>query len=101
MGERWHVDETYLKVAGNWRYLYRAIDQFGQVVDVLLSSKRDADAARRFLTKAISGIQSEPAEVVTDRARAHLGVLDELLPAGLHDVAQYANNRLFAMNHGA
>ncbi len=48
MGERWHVDETYLKVAGNWRYLYRAIDQFGQVVDVLVSSKRDADAARRF-----------------------------------------------------
>ena len=99
VGDRWHVDETYLKVAGNWRYLYRAIDQFGQVVDVLLSNRRDADAARRFLTKAISGIQSEPTEVVTDRARAYLGVLDELLPAALHDLEQYANNLLEA-DHG-
>ncbi len=55
--------------------------------------------ARRFLTKAISGIQSEPAEVVTDRARAYLGVLEELLPAALHDVEQYANNPLEA-DHG-
>src|SRR5438552_13331929 len=42
IGDRWHVDETYLRVAGTWRYLFRAIDQFGQVVDVLLSGRRDA-----------------------------------------------------------
>ncbi len=46
VGDRWHVDETYVKVGGSWRYLYRAIDQFGQVVDVLLSTERDARAAR-------------------------------------------------------
>jgi transposase-like protein len=99
VGGRWHVDETYLKVGGSWRYLYRAIDQFGQVIDVLLSTERDARAARRFLTKAITTTQTEPAEVVTDRARAYFGVLDKLLPGALHDVEQYANNVLEA-DHG-
>ena len=99
VGDRWHVDETYLKVSGCWRYLYRAVDQFGQVVDVLLSSQRDARAARRFFTRAMAGTQSEPAEVVTDRARAYLGVLNELLPAARHDVERYANNVVEA-DHG-
>jgi transposase, IS6 family len=52
VGDRWHVDETYVKVAGVWRYLYRAIDQFGQVIDVLVSPRRDARAARRFFATA-------------------------------------------------
>jgi IS6 family transposase len=47
-GDRWFVDETYVKVAGQWRYLYRAVDQFGQVIDVFLSERRDTSAARRF-----------------------------------------------------
>ena len=47
-GDRWHVDETYVRVAGVWRYLYRAVDQFGQVIDVMLSERRDTLAARRF-----------------------------------------------------
>src|SRR2546421_9819730 len=47
-GDRWHVDETYVKVNGLWRYVYRAIDQHGQVIDVLVSARRDADAARPF-----------------------------------------------------
>ena len=46
VGDRWQVDETYLKVAGQWRYVYRAIDQFGQVIDVFVSPRRDAKAAR-------------------------------------------------------
>jgi transposase-like protein len=48
IGDRWHVDEAYLKVGGTWRYLFRAIDRFGQVIDVYLSPLRDANAARRF-----------------------------------------------------
>jgi hypothetical protein len=87
------VDETYVKVCGNWRYLYRAIDQFGQVVDVRLSTKRDAGAARRFFMKAMASTDTEPTEVVTDRTQAYLGILDELLPAAFHDVEQYANKR--------
>jgi transposase-like protein len=53
VGDRWQVDETYVKVAGRWRYVYRAIDQFGQVIDVLVSRCRDANAARRFFEQAL------------------------------------------------
>jgi transposase-like protein len=51
--DRWFVDETYVKVAGRWAYLYRAIDQFGPVIDVLMSEKRDLTATRRFFTRAL------------------------------------------------
>jgi len=51
VGDRWFVDETYVKVAGRWRYVYRAIDQFGQVIDVFVSPRRDVKAARRFLSR--------------------------------------------------
>ena len=98
VGDRWHVDETYLKVAGTWRTC-TGPSTSSAVVDVLLSTKRDAQAARRFFTKAMAGTQTEPAEVVTDRAPAYLGVLDELLPAALHEVDQYANNKVEA-DHG-
>jgi hypothetical protein len=53
-GDRWFVDETYVKVAGRWTYLYRAIDQHGQVIDVLISERRDGAVARAFFTRAIS-----------------------------------------------
>jgi IS6 family transposase len=52
-GDRWFVDETYVKVNGVWRYVYRAVDQHGQVIDVLFSTHRDAAAARRFFTRAL------------------------------------------------
>jgi transposase-like protein len=99
VGERWHVDETYVRVAGRWRYLYRAIDQFGQVIDVYLSLRRDADAARRFFTSAVEHTQTEPTEVVTDRAPLYPSVLDEVLPGALHNVEQYANN-VIECDHG-
>jgi transposase-like protein len=99
VGDRWHVDETYLKVGGTWRYLFRAIDQFGQVIDVFLSPRRDAKAARRFFEGAIGRTRIWPVEVTTDRYRAYPRVLDELLPAAFHDTEAHANNRLEA-DHG-
>ena len=65
-GGGWFADETYVKVAGRWTYLYRAIDQHGQVIDVLLSVRRDPAAARRFFTRALRA-GTIPAEVTTDR----------------------------------
>ncbi len=97
-GDRWFVDETYLKVAGRWRYLYRAVDQFGQVIDVRLSDQRDLAAARRFFTSALLSAR-RPREVTTDRAAAYARVLDELLPAACHVVEQYANNPI-ECDHG-
>ncbi len=97
-GDRWFVDETYAKIAGRWIYLYRAIDQFGQVIDVLVSEKRDLVATRRFFTRALDHAPS-PIEVTTDRAAAYPRVLDELVPAACHITEQYANNRIES-DHG-
>jgi transposase, IS6 family len=97
-GDRWFVDETYVKVAGRWTYLYRAIDQYDQVIDVLLSARRDLAAARRFFTRALRA-GTVPAEVTTDRAPAYPRVLDDLIPSALHTVERYANNAV-ETDHG-
>jgi IS6 family transposase len=99
VGDRWQVDETYVKVAGWWRYVYRAIDQFGLVIDVFVSARRDATAAYRFFERAIGTTAIVPVEVVTDQAVAYLAVLHELVPAAWHRTEQYANNRVEA-DHG-
>jgi IS6 family transposase len=98
-GDRWQVDETYVKVAGRWRYVYRAIDQFGQIIDVFVSPRRDATAAHRFFQGAIATTKGAPVEVVTDRAATYPMVLEELLPAAWHRTEQYANNWVEA-DHG-
>jgi transposase-like protein len=74
-GDRWFVDETYIKVASQWRYLYRAVDQYGQVVDVLLSEQRDTAAARRFFARALRHGPA-PVEVTTDQGGPYLRVID-------------------------
>jgi transposase-like protein len=84
VGDRWFVDETYVKVAGRWRYGYRAIDRFGQGIDVFVSRRRDAKAARRFFEQARRTTGVAPGEVVTDQASAYPAVLEELLPAAWH-----------------
>ena len=82
-GDRWFVDETYVKVNGVWRYVYRAVDQHGQVIDVLVSKRRDGEAARRFFQPGV-----DHAEGDTDRGRHRRRtglprVLDELVPGSL------------------
>jgi transposase, IS6 family len=97
-GDRWFVDETYVKVAGRWTYLYRAIDQHGQVIDVWLSRRGDLAAARVFFARAFA-TGSLPVEITTDRAPVYPRLLDELIPAALHITEQYANNRVES-DHG-
>ena len=97
VGGRWFVDETYVKLLGSWRYIYRAVDQYGQVIDVSLSKKRDLRAAA-FFANAIRS-HGEPAEVTTDRADAMVRAIAELLPVVPHATRQYANNRVEA-DHG-
>jgi DDE superfamily endonuclease len=90
-GDRWFLDETYVKVAGRWTYLYRAIDQHGQVIDVLMSPRRNAAAARSFLARALH-LGPVPVEVVTDRAPAYPQIIDELAPAPRHVTEPYATD---------
>jgi IS6 family transposase len=84
VGDRWR-----------WTYLYRAIDQHGQVVDVLVCERRDAAAARVFFTRALKSGPS-PVEVTTDRAPVYPRVIDDLVPAARHVFEKYANNSVEA-----
>jgi transposase-like protein len=88
-----------VKVAGRWRYVYRAIDQAGQVIDVFASSRRDKACARRFFRRALGTSKTTPCEVTTDLAATYPVVLDELLPSAWHRTDRYANNRIEA-DHG-
>ena len=65
VGNRWFVDETHVKACGQWRYVYRAVDQFGQVIDVYVAKRRDAGAARRLFTGPLATTRITPVEVVT------------------------------------
>ena len=98
VGGRWFVDETYVKVSGVWRYVYRAVDDNGQVIDVYVSARRDITAARRFFTRAITA-HGAPDEVVTDLAQALETVIEEVARDAFHNTAQYANNRV-ECDHG-
>jgi transposase-like protein len=97
-GDKWYVDETYVKVAGRWTYLYRAVDQHGQVIDVLVSNRRHGAAGRAFFVRALR-FGPAPVEVTTDRAPVYPRVIDELVPAARHVTEQYANNSVEA-DHG-
>ena len=98
VGDRWFVDETYVRVAGVWRYVYRAVDQYGQVIDVFVSKRRNVAAATRFFETMLAG-RDRPREVTTDLAAPLLRAVDDLLPEVLHDTTQYANNRI-ECDHG-
>ncbi len=76
VGMRWRMDETYLKIKGQWRYLYRAVDKQGNTIDFLLTAKRDTKAARRFLNKAI-GSNGKPSLINTDKSGANTAAIKE------------------------
>jgi transposase-like protein len=96
IGTRWQVDETYVKVAGCWRYVYRAVDEDGQVIDVYVSPRRASGAARRFFHRALATAVVAPVEVATDQAACYLRVLEEVLPKTWHCIERYATNRIEA-----
>jgi transposase-like protein len=79
-----------------WRYVYRAIDQHGQVIDVLVSARRDTEAARRFFRRALTLLKVTPREVVTNAAPVYAAVLDELIPSAWHHVERFVNNPIEA-----
>ena len=72
VGRRWYCDETYVRVAGRWAYLYRAVDDHGQVVDVLLRERRDLASARAFFAHAIRRRRVRPDHVVTDKHQPYV-----------------------------
>ncbi|CDH23389.1 transposase (fragment) [Xenorhabdus bovienii str. kraussei Becker Underwood] len=77
VGRRWRIDETYIKIKGQWKYLYRAVDSDGNTVDFLLTANRDKKAALRFFKKA-TGQHGQPEVVTLDKSGANKTAVDEL-----------------------
>src|SRR5512147_2591139 len=77
VGTSWRMDETYIKIKGQWRYLYRAVDRNGQTIDFFLTAHRDKKAARRFLKKAIRQ-HGLPAKVTIDKSGANTAAIEAL-----------------------
>ena len=94
-GTSWYVDETYLKVHGKWCYLYRAIDHDGNLVDSMLSEKRNMAAAKRFFQQAVAVVGHVPDQVTTDGHTSYPRAIREMMGHDvLHQTNKYLNNRL-------
>ena len=94
-GTSWHADETYVRVEGRWCYLYRAIDRDGNLVEAMLSEKRDMDAAQRFFRRALAVAGDAPQRVTTDGHDAYPRAIRETLgDAVTHRSSRYKNNRI-------
>ncbi len=95
VGRSWHTDETYIKVGGVWKYLYRAIDRDGKLVDSMLSEHRDMDAAKRFFRAALEVAGDAPERVTTDGHDSYPRAIRETLGENvIHRCNQYLNNRI-------
>ena len=92
-GDTFYIDEVFVKINGMQQYLWRAVDQDGEVVDVFLQSRRDGTAAKRLFKRLLRRHGGEPREIVTDKLRSYGVAQRELIPDTLHNTAQYANNR--------
>ena len=92
-GDTFYLDEVFVRIRGVHYYLWRAVDQDGEVVDVFLQRRRDGGAAKRFFKRLLRASGNEPRRIVTDKLRSYGVAHRELVPDTIHDTAQYANNR--------
>ena len=92
-GDTFFLDEVFVKIQGKQLYLWRAIDQDGEVVDILLQARRDGKAAKLFFKRFLKNCRNEPRKIVTDKLKSYGVAHRELVPDTIHDTSQYANNR--------
>jgi putative transposase len=92
-GDTFFIDEVFVKINGKQHYLWRAVDQDGEVVDVYLQAKRDGAAAKRFFRRLLRNHGCEPRKIVTDKLRSYGVAHRELIPETIHSTEQYENNR--------
>jgi putative transposase len=92
-GDTFFIDEVFVKINGKQHYLWRAVDQDGEVVDVYLQTQRDEAAAKRFFRRLLRSHGGEPRKIVTDRLRSYGVAHRELMPETNHSTQQYENNR--------
>src|ERR1700704_2129052 len=92
-GDKWHLDEVFIRIQGVQHYLWRAVDQDGVVLDILVQPRRDAKAAKRFFRRLLKGLQYVPRVIVTDKLRSYGVARRRLLPKVEHRQSRYLNNR--------
>jgi len=92
-GDKWHLDEVFLKINGQTYYLWRAVDQEGTVLDVLVQSRRNAAAAKRLMRKLMKKLQCVPRVLITDKLQSYGVAHRELMPSVEHRKSKYLNNR--------
>jgi len=92
-GDKWHLDEVFLKINGQTYYLWRAVDQEGTVLDVLVQSRRNAAAAKRLMRKLMKKLQCVPRVLITDKLPSYGVAHRELMPSVEHRKSKYLNNR--------
>ena len=93
VGDTWHLDELFVTIRGQRQYLWRAVDQDGEVIDILLQSHRDRHAAARFFRKLLKRSGRVPRRLITDRLGSYRAAHRVIMPSVVHDTTRYANNR--------
>ena len=93
LGDTWHLDEVFVTIQGEWQYLWRAVDQDGDVIDILVQPRRDRKAAKRFFRKLLKGQCRVPGRLATDKLRSYAAAHREVMLSVVHTTKQYANNR--------
>jgi len=92
-GDQWHLDEVFLKINGRLHYLWRAVDQDGDVLDILVQSRRDKKAAKKFFRKLLKGSRYVPRVIITDKLRSYSAAKAEVFPSVEHCQGKWQNNR--------
>ena len=92
-GDKWHLDEVFLTIHGERHYLWRAVDQDGHILDILVQRRRDTAAAKKFFRKLLKGLTYVPRVIVTDKLRSYESAVRAVLPTVEHRRHRYLNNR--------
>jgi putative transposase len=92
-GDKWHLDEVFITINGQTHYLWRAVDQAGTVLDILVQRRRNKQAAKKFLRKLLSGLQYVPRVLITDKLASYEAAQREVLPSVEHRQHKRLNNR--------
>jgi putative transposase len=92
-GDKWHLDEVFLTIHGVRHYLWRAVDQDGHVLDILVQSRRNKKAAKQFFRKLLKGLTYVPRVIITDKLQSYAAAKREILPGVEHRQHRYLNNR--------
>lgn len=93
LSDAWYLDEVFIKNRGELHYLWRAVDQDGDTIDILVQKRRDKAAAKRFFRKLLKGHRQSPARMITDKLKIYSAAYREVFPSVPYGTEQYENNR--------